>query len=412
MRVLLLSTYPASATDSGGVLRLRALNAQLGADGHETHVLAVVTPDVEATPTGPGETTLRIARQHFSQDDVHAPGYHDMLTGLRCLRDEALVAYAEKLVATMKPDIVLIEQPFLIGLAERLCAVRGCPLVYSAANLEAALKRDLVALVPQFYRHPEDLLALVQEAERRAVRRAALTIAIAPGMVPTLREWGAVRTAVFGNGTRAAAASAAAPGSSEVKAMLAQSHRVCFGCFGSAYWPNVEGVAAVLWPSLAFLSPDARLVSTGQLNLDIRAHRSYQRGAAINDSRMIGLGHLAAGDFHQLVGACDALLLPVFVGSGSPLKSADALATGRPVLMSRAMAAGYEEIIAACPDGVTIVDDPAAFRLAWKEWAGLGKSGLAALAGAGRDRARLLAWPTRLGGLSRAIAAAARPNGD
>lgn len=410
MRVLILSTYPASALDSGGVIRLRALNAALNAGGHQTHVLAIMTPGSQATASAsPSETVLHLKRQHFSPDDWAALGYHDILTGLRCLDDRELVARAESLVGKFRPDVVMIEQPFLIGLAERLRSSQGQPLIYSAANLETDLKRDLVALVPQFYRHPDDLLAEVAAAERLAAARAVLTLAIAPGMVQALTDWGAKRVVVFGNGARNAAAPASAPGAHPLQAMMAQSEFTCFGCFGSAYWPNREGIASVLWPSLAFLPPNARMIMTGRLHQEVRTHASYERGRAINDVRLLGFGHLSGGDFDHLVNGCDALLLPVFVGSGSALKSADALASGRPVLMSRAMAVGYEDIIATCPDGLQIVDDPTSFRSAWQDWAKLGKAGLAELAGNGRERARSLNWASRLNGLAQAVASVSVP---
>lgn len=408
MRVLILSTYPASARDTGGVIRLRALNAALSSGGHRTHVLAITTP--LSLPTAGGsssETILPIKPQYFSSADYAALGYHDILTGLRCLDDRGLVAQAERLVGQLRPDIVMIEQPFLVGLAEHLRTLHGKPLVYSAANLEANLKRDLVALVPDVYHHPENLLAEVAAAERLAVGRAALTIAIAPAMVQPLTDWGARRVVVFGNGTRSAAAPAFAPQKCPHQPRTTHPEFICFGCFGSAYWPNLEGIASVLRPSLAFLPPSARMVMTGRLHQELRSHPSYERGRAINDARLLGFEHLPGGDFDHLVKDCDALLLPVFVGGGSALKSADALASGRPVLMSRAMTVGYEDIIAACPDGLQIVDDPAAFRTAWQGWAKLGKAGLAELAGKGRERTRLLSWASRLDGLAQTIASVA-----
>ncbi len=182
-----------------------------------------------------------------------------------------------------------------------------------------------------------------------------------------------------------------------------------FGCFGSGYWPNVEGLAAVLAPSLAFLPPHARLVVTGRLGFNLKDHAAYRRGRLINDSRLVHFDHLPPMAYDALVASCDALLLPVFVGSGSPLKTADALASGRPVLMSQAMARGYEEIIAACGDGVMMAEDAPAFRRQWQDLVRMTRAELQGLVGAGDKRRKLLSWERRLEPFVTAIEALARP---
>lgn len=404
MRILILSTYPASAPDSGGVLRLRALRDALEAGGHSTHVLAVVTPGAAASFTAE-ETILPVAKELFSEQDQLAVGYHDILTGLRCLDDHDFLEQAAALARAFHPDAVMIEQPFLVGLAHRLQTNTGALLIYSAANLEADLKQALTVLVPQYYRHGEDLLGAVAEAERQAASSARLTIAIAPTLVTPLERWGAHTVRVFGNGTEVVPAS---HDGHPLQAMLREAPQICFGCFGSAYWPNLEGFASILSPSLAFLPPSVKVLMTGRFHQEVRAHLAFRRGAALNDTRIIGYPHLQGPDFAALVAGCDALLLPVFVGSGSPLKTADALASGRPVLMSRLMATGYEDVVAACPDGIRIVEDAVEFRSVWKEWADLGKAGLADLAGDGARRASLLSWSKRLDGFSEAVGALAK----
>ena len=61
-----------------------------------------------------------------------------------------------------------------------------------------------------------------------------------------------------------------------------------------------------------------------------------------------------------------AVLVPVFVGEGSNLKSADALASGAPVIMTERATRGYEDVIAADGEGVTVVRTPKEFRTAMK----------------------------------------------
>lgn len=403
-RVLILSTYSTKALDSGGVVRLRAIRGALEAGGHSTHVLAIVPPGQVASQSA-AETVLVLDPAAFSQEDAQATGFHDVLVGLRLARDSATIDQAKSAFKRFEPDAILMEQPFLLRLAELFAAIRPIPLVYSAANLEAGLKRELQRLVPNFYSHQHDLIAEVDVLERAATRKASLVSIITPGMVPQLREWGAQKISVYGNGTHVRPLE---PSAYRPLQSFEDQQMVCFGCFGSSYWPNVDGFAQVLAPSLAMLSPGSRVIMTGTFGRAVRSHPDYERGRALNDTRLVVFDHLSTEHYAALVAACDALLLPIFVGGGSPLKTADALASGRPVLMSREMASGYEDVIEACPDGVHVVNTPQEFRTAWRHWSSLSKGDFVNLAGDGQRRAEMLQWTTRLRGLSDEVAGLSR----
>jgi glycosyltransferase involved in cell wall biosynthesis len=95
--------------------------------------------------------------------------------------------------------------------------------------------------------------------------------------------------------------------------------------------------------------------------------------------------------------------VPVFVGEGSNLKSADALACGSPVIMTRRATRGYEEVIDADPTGVTVVDDARQFRHAMS--AALNGDKLDQLP-VGIARHRSLTWSARLQPLVSVVGAA------
>jgi hypothetical protein len=404
MRVLLLSTYSSSGTDTGGVVRLRAIRDALSSSGAITRVLVVVPPGTAPSRQGADEAVIAMTPGSLSAQDLSAVGYLDVLTGLRSVADPATVSAVLSAAVEFRPTAVVLEQPFLVGLAEQIQDRTNAKLIYSAANLEAVLKQQLKQLVPVHYRHEEDLIAETLAMEQRAVRGANLTISISSEMTPTLTAWGAKTVLVFGNGARERGQQSTV--ARQLANYVQTTDVTAFGFFGSAYWPNVEGLASVMDPSLAFLPPMAKLLMTGKLYEDVRKHPRFLRCQSLNESRMVGFGYLPADEYDALVGACDALVIPVFVGSGSPLKTADALASGRPVLLSEAMATGYADVLAECPDGVAIVRDARDFRTAWRDWAYLGRRGLAELTGQAASRARLLTWAHRLGGLGRAVEAA------
>jgi glycosyltransferase involved in cell wall biosynthesis len=96
--------------------------------------------------------------------------------------------------------------------------------------------------------------------------------------------------------------------------------------------------------------------------------------------------------------AARAILVPVFTGEGSNLKTADALASGRPVIMTERATRGYEEVLAADDEGVTVVPDAQAFRAAMA-----GELRRERQPWMGAARRELLGWPTRLAPLLAAV---------
>jgi glycosyltransferase involved in cell wall biosynthesis len=398
MRILFLSTYATSGIETGGNVRLSSIVRTVQAAGHSSHVLAIVPPASVSASAGRHETVLPLSEGQFSRADVQADGYHDTLTGLRVMRDAEVLSQARAVARSFGPDIIFLEQPFLIEFAIGLKAQLSVPLFYSAANQELSLKRDLIALTPEFFSHPEPLLDEVERLEKAAIASADLVVAIASNMEPFLRSLGAQQIVVAGNGSRVALSTR-----HQAAGSAAASNEILFGCFGSSYWPNREGLASIIRPSLAFLPPNARLVTTGRLGFAIKDHKSYRRGRFINDNRLVHYDHLRADAYDALVQSCDILLLPVFVGSGSPLKTADALASGRPVLLTTKMLIGYEDIVAQNSDGVMVADTPAEFRAKWQELARLGKDAFADLVGRGASRREFLTWNSRLAPLLKAL---------
>ena len=406
-RVLFVATYSRYGESTGGVVRFDALVSALDRRGYRTQTLAVLPPR-SRRGSHSGETVLALADASFSPEDRDATGLYEVLVGVRGSEDAAVMATAKALATNWQPDVYVLEQPFLLPIVEAMLAVRPGKLVYSAANLEETLKRDLVPIAYPSFQHPDRdaLIATAGAFEQRATATADLTVSIAASMRDTLESWGAREVVLCGNGSRLAGHAVAA---GPVVQHVAAASGLVFGCLGSAYWPNSEGLASVIAPSLAFLPVDSKLALAGNIGAHLRDHRHYRRGRLVNDSRIADFGFLSAEDYDALALSCDALIVPLFVGSGSPLKSADALASGKPLILSRKAASGYEDVIAAVPAGVRIAETPTEFRRLWAEVARMSKAALADEALEGKARAALLGWDRRTQPFAAAIDALLTP---
>ena len=268
------------------------------------------------------------------------------------------------------------------------------PIVYSCQNIEYALRRDLERF--QFdWRRPLDRADQVRELERRAVSVATAVTSICATDQDALRTEFGVESTLVPNGTTVAGM----PLPAAPPAGLHAGEPVDFAFAGSSYWPNLEGFARFADPSLAFLPPTARVQVAGSVCGQLLAVPSIARHHSINASRIVLRGFLEMDDLVALMWAARAVLVPVFIGEGSNLKSADALASGRPVVMTRRATRGYEDVIDADREGVTVVDDADEFRQAVLTAFRVPRPD----GPVGRVRRTMLTWPRRLQPLVRVI---------
>jgi hypothetical protein len=132
---------------------------------------------------------------------------------------------------------------------------------------------------------------------------------------------------------------------------------------GSAYWPNVDGFFAMFGEGLGFLPLGRRLLVAGRMGEAILEDPRWRHRAAVNAPRFAAVGEVDLVTKHDLFAGSRCAPVPVLWGGGAKLKTADALASGRAVVATRAALDGYGAIVAPHLDrGVFVADAPLAFR--------------------------------------------------
>jgi glycosyltransferase involved in cell wall biosynthesis len=129
---------------------------------------------------------------------------------------------------------------------------------------------------------------------------------------------------------------------------------------GSAYPPNARGFWEMFAPSLAFLAPDERVVVVGGIGaivMDVPAARVWER---INASRLECVGMQDEADLAALLSLACCVVLPITIGGGSNIKTAEAIFSGEPVVGTTTSLRGYEAL-ASLP-GLHWTDEPGEFR--------------------------------------------------
>jgi glycosyltransferase involved in cell wall biosynthesis len=318
--------------------------------------------------------------------------YHDVELGRQAAADRRLVDDIAARLAERQVAAIILEQPFLVDVVRSVADRLHVPVVYSCQNIEYRLRRDLERFQPD-WRRPLGRADEVRALEQAAVDLAASVTTIAETDRQMLQDEFGVDSTVVPNGTLVA----------ELPFARHDRTDVDFAFAGSAYWPNIQGFAEIASPSLAFLPPTARVHVVGAVSNSLLAHPLIARHHSVNAARMVLHGFLPMAELLHVMASARAVLVPVFVGEGSNLKSADALACGSPVIMTRRATRGYEEVIDADPTGVTVVDDARQFRHAMS--AALNGDTLDQLP-VGIARHRSLTWSARLQPLVSVVGAA------
>jgi glycosyltransferase involved in cell wall biosynthesis len=319
------------------------------------------------------------------------PIYADVDLGVRAAADRALVDRVVDHLVWASVDLIILEQPFLVDLVRLVIDQLSIPVIYSCQNIEYRLRKDLERFSPDPKRS-SDRSEQVRRLEATAVEMSSHVTAICPTDQEHLRDDFDCESTLVPNGTSVSEiALTARPASTEPY----------FSFAGSSYWPNVEGFTQIANPSLAFLPPTMRIQIAGTVGTETMKHPAILRHQSANASRITLRGFLPMDDLVRMMSRSLAVLVPVFVGEGSNLKSADALASGAPVIMTKRATRGYEDVIDADGDGVTVVRSAAEFRTAMENAVHAPRSSDPI----GERRHELLSWVSRLATLNPSLAA-------
>jgi hypothetical protein len=349
--IAIFSTYP-PFEGFGGPARVFHQRQVLEAAGHRVvHVVVQHSP----TPYSrrDGDLVELVERPHGSPLD-HV--YIDVDLGYRAAANASLVRRIERHLAGLGVSVVILEQPFLIDVVAPVVSALSVPMIYSCQNIEFRLRRDLEDF--QFLAtRRNDRSNEVRVLEERAVELAAHITTICQEDRAGVRQEFGRESSIVPNGTSVVNVST-------FDQRIGSPDPVDFAVAGSSYWPNVDGFAQIAQPSLAFLPPTARIHVMGTMSNGLLDHPKLALRYSANASRLVLRGFQPMPALVATFAAARRVLVPVFVGEGSNLKSADALGSGMPVIMTRRATHGYEEILAADAEGVTVVDDAVEFRAA------------------------------------------------
>ena len=345
MRILQVSPFLTSLPMFGGQKRVAAIRKELRRQGFSVSRLDSTWADVGQASVLSEADGIVVALPGAAKDSSLPPMLSDLCLSRFWAGSSEIRNWLPQQDFYKRADAILIEHPWQF---EAFRAFEdGKLLIYDAHNIERQVKADSLGLLPNASVMPiADILNDIDAIERLAIQEADLVLGCSVDDVRVIQEQGA-RSVLF------------VPNSSSLheepvdlgEAQTYAAHTPYCLVVSSAHPPNVQGISDFLQAYLSQARPHPTLVVAGgaAVFFEALATQMPDRLALYpqpSDSQLATLYHHAS-----------FVAVPAFSGSGSNLKTFEALFSGRPVVLaeSAAIRAGLPREV----KGVFLASSPA-----------------------------------------------------
>lgn len=352
MRILQLTTYPLKNPLHGGQIRCNQIASQLRNAGHEVMSIAVF---------------IQSDYPDFSSDDIPIdqssihwpkciPELYDYFTGVYVENSDSAFMTINQKISSFDPSVLIVEHPWLFRVAKK-CASPKTKIVYSSHNIEFRLKANATT-----GRESHLLLDQIKAVEETAVLDSDLTVTCTHADAEHYRRLKSrhgndTATIVAGNGVEPFCVDSVAV--AQLKNLFPRPYPIFVG---SAHPPNAVGFWEMMAPGLTFLKPWEEVMILGGVSGILLNQSKFKEYEALNRNRLHMLGTRQKSELQQFIAASHLVMLPITLGEGSNLKTAEALESGRPIVGTSKAFRGYESAMDL--PHVTIADTSHEFRLA------------------------------------------------
>jgi glycosyltransferase involved in cell wall biosynthesis len=352
LNVLVLSTFPSDNPKHGGQHRLSNLIKAYSDAATEVFSAGVLggtsySPSRGFVPSpNPNDLAPHIRNTFLMEDWAIGHAFEHDTSSYRALVDQI----------PFKPDFIHVEHPWLFGFADRyrneFCD-RDCKIIYGSANIEHELK---LSILLNYFDESWATHAsfLVKETEIRAIKSSDASCCVSAKEQDWIKSLTNQPCIFVPNGASKREASQNAMGDA---ARFTDGRKYALFC-GSGHPPNITGFWDYFSNGIGCFAPDERLIVVGGVGHSISNDQRRHRIPGF-DSRVRIAHEVEQSVLDALIGGAHTIVLPISYGSGTNLKTAEALLSEKYVVASTTAMRGFEKYIHSA--GVFVADTPADF---------------------------------------------------
>lgn len=333
-KVLVLSTYPVKNPQHGGQKRLAAMVDAYTEAGYKVKAVGIFDKAVYKD-----HTTDDISLGISSAVKIRrSPWTGDIVCGKAIIDDPHVKDAMIKHLVEFAPHIIHLEQPFVfLGLEPLLSELGLSPIiVYGSQNVEGPMKREILESQYEPESEIHDIVNLIDECERRLVKRCDLLTACTKSDLEVYWKMGAdkKKTVLSQNGI------------DRIHTTENDKHhweniynkngivtKILF--IASAHPPSITGFVDMIGKGLGFLAPHQRMMIAGSVSDYFRSvfdEKNLDIGDATFWIRAVPCGRLSETSLGALIEGSDVIVLPITEGGGSNLKTAEAIMANKKVV--------------------------------------------------------------------------------
>lgn len=337
-KILQLSTYPIMEPLHGGQIRVSQIRKFF--EDENCIVRSLSLSEKTHGHYDPENDFLIDGNELYSLVNVHFCA--DYATSLLSVKGEAFEFLKERII-DFKPDIILVEQVWLWPAVKKLIHENYLPrktkVIYSSQNIEYQTKKSLLESHNMSGMKENEVINGIHELEKDICEQADYVIACTKIDGNTFSSMGAKETIICRNGVKRRRIDPKV--SEDLKIDLNGRKYALF--VGSAYPPNAQGFWEMLGESMAWLPPEYIIIAAGGVSsiLENYMPESAKLYSNVSFSRIKRVGFVTEELLASLLDNASVILLPITVGGGSNLKTAEAIASGKPVIATPKACRGF-----------------------------------------------------------------------
>lgn len=357
---LIISPFPISLPKHGGQVRAASMMKAMRLAGWHVDTVGIYHESLfPSDEWGPLDIVMRdpAVREKALSDILFA----DLHIARAAERDRKVVDSLRKILKRVTPDVIHVEHPWNWPLLQDALPSDFRPkIVYSSQNIEWRSRVNFLGLGIQ-RSDAEQQIEATRTLEMQFARSADLVFAISDLEAAEISTESG-RPVVYAPAVSDLADPEVTVGNKFSRQATAEGINYA-ALMGSAYWPNVEGFYDLFPEGLGFLTLEERIWVAGTLGRAIHEDPRYKDFSSINDSRFRAVGYIDDSERAAFLGPAACVLVPVRLGAGAKLKTADAVASGSPVIATPHAIEGYGPIVHdALNRGVYVADTPTEYR--------------------------------------------------
>ena len=347
MKLLILSSYSFSIPFNGGQVRALNLKKFYEANGAKVCTSGILSSDDFFVEDG---YLKKPKKSELCKIGIPYEGFEDYIVGYLASNN---MKFFKKLFnkISINPDFIQVEHPWFFDFAVKIKKnfFFNAKIIYSSHNNEYKLKKKLF-----FNKNQQSILHDIQLLELRAIRKSDYVISVSKENKRFNDKHSKLPSILVENG----ADEIRYPEFIDPKfKKIIPAKFALF--YASSYNPNIEGFFHFFTEHFGSIPPNCYLVLAGEISYEILKDRRLKKLSYLLD-KTIFLGRISRYELNYVIEKSHCILLPILVGEGSSLKTAEAILSCKYVITSSVSMRGYESYKNS--KGIFVTDSPIFFK--------------------------------------------------